>query len=131
MPLCEEALKAVEYLPSSEEALKNAKKNRQKVRTPAEDELLLDFDNSVDYDFFEKQLSVLGQYWGVEKHEQYPSISGKPGHLHVIVKLKAKVTPLERIALQACLGSDRKRELLGIVMLHNHDPFPTFLIRSK
>jgi len=46
-----------------------------------------------------------------------PSPSGLPGHYHITLAMPRTVTPLERIALQAILGSDSMRELLSWLRL--------------
>ena len=42
-----------------------------------------------------------------------PSPSGRPGRHHVVVTMPRPVSPMERIALQAILGSDPIREMLS------------------
>ncbi len=119
------------YVPESTGTIEEATIDGLKVVYPEQDELLLDFDNSQDYDYFmETAQGILAQFWGVRKVETAPSASGEPGHLHCRVTLEKSITPMERFALQAALGSDRKRELLGIAMLNNEDPHPTFLIQK-
>lgn len=59
-----------------------------------------------------------------------PSRSGLP-HRHVILRANCDLSPAERIALQACLGSDLVREFLsflryiqggeGTTFYENHD----------
>lgn len=39
----------------------------------------------------------------------------KSGNRHVYLRLDRQLTDIERIAWQACLGSDRKRELLSLL----------------
>lgn len=120
------------YLPSSEDNLKWAEDNGLVNIFPEDNQLLLDFDNSVDYDYFEQEgVDILRQFWGVKKIETKPSASGKLGHLHVRVTLAKNITQMERLALQAALGSDRKRELLGIAMTNAGDPHPTFFSQKE
>lgn len=119
------------YVPSSDGAIKKAEEENLKVIFPEENELLLDFDNSVAYDHFENVIHILEEYWGVVSRKESPSLSGKPGHVHVIVRLNTQLTSLERIAIQAALGSDGKRELLGIVRVHHDDPHPTLFLENQ
>jgi hypothetical protein len=119
------------YYPESASTIEGAEQDGLNVVYPESDELLLDFDNSLDYDYFMSTSQyILAQFWGIQKIETAPSASGRPGHLHCRVTLEKSVTLMERFALQAALGSDRKRELLGIAMLNNEDPHPTFLIQK-
>lgn len=120
------------YVPLSADAIEAAEDRGLSTIFPAEDELLLDFDNSLDYDYFQETgRDILSQFWGIKKVEEKPSASNRPGHIHVRVTLENIITPMERFALQAALGSDRKRELLGIALLKNEDPHPTFLIQRE
>ena len=81
---------------------------------PNSNELFLDIDTDADYNLFLFHLAILGErfYENIE-FESLTSSSGLP-HRHIIVKLPFDVTTEQRIALQAALGSDRKRELLSI-----------------
>lgn len=120
------------YVPLSADAIEAAQDRGLSTIFPKENELLLDFDNSLDYDYFQETgRGILSQFWGIKKVEEKPSTSNKLGHVHVRVTLRKKIEPMERFALQAALGSDRKRELLGIAMLNNEDPHPTFLIQRE
>lgn len=119
------------YVPNSASAIEEAEADGMNVVYPEPDQLLLDFDNSLDYDFFMGTgRDILAQFWGVRRIETAPSASHRPWHLHCRVTIEKSITPMERFALQAALGSDRKRELLGIAMLNNKDQHPTFLIQK-
>lgn len=121
------------YVPaSSKEALERAERDNLRVVLPAEDELLIDIDNSLDYEYFQqKARGTLDSFFGVESVKESPSMNGKPGHLHLIVKLKGKVSEMERIALQAAIGSDRKRELLAVVRVLADDPHPSLFLEKS
>lgn len=77
---------------------------------PRDNELFVDIDDADGLKAFEEGLALLGTR--VVDHQRWPSASGG-AHLHIRVKLASDLkNELERLALQAMLGSDRKRELL-------------------
>ena len=102
---------------------------------PNENELFLDIDTDEDYKIFLFHRTLLGErFFAYPEYECIPSSSGLP-HRHIIVTLPFKVTQDQRIALQAALGSDRKRELLSIcesidAECENHET-PVTLFESK
>jgi hypothetical protein len=59
-----------------------------------------------------------------------PSPSGRPGRYHVTVTMTGNVSPLERIALQAMLGSDPVREVLSWRRLQNGIETPTIFFEQ-
>jgi len=52
------------------------------------------------------------------------------GH-HIILKLASALDPVTRIMLQACLGSDRVREVLSYCRYAKGEPNPVLLFRPK
>lgn len=85
------------------------------VVLPSDKELFLDIDSGDALATFHAQLELLKGAIpiGVEGWEITPSQSRRPGHVHITVRLRRAVTRLEALLLQAVLGSDLKRELLG------------------
>ncbi len=79
---------------------------------PTEHEIFVDLDNDAALERFESMLPKLREHVTVESVQVTPSASGLP-HRHAVVMLKGTVTPMERLLLQAILGSDPVRELLG------------------
>lgn len=74
--------------------------------------LQLDIDTDEDFDFFQKQFQRLLQYSTKMAH-QYQVRPSKSGNRHVTIELLEDHSVIERIMLQAFLGSDRTRELLN------------------
>lgn len=101
-----------------------AAKGTPVVREPAGNELFLDIDSAEDAEFFASQLLILEENIGIEGFVSTVSKSGLP-HRHVVVTLARDVTTLERIALQAMLGSDRKHELLSFLDMQKGMEKPT------
>lgn len=116
--------------PSNQYAFDRALKEGLRIRLPLGNQLFIDLDGDEDLATFEGLLKILSDNIGVVDHVITPSKSGLP-HRHIIVNLKHKVTMLERIALQACLGSDRKREILSFIELSNGDSAPTLFFEKQ
>lgn len=101
------------YAPQSLEMAKRvAYEKGQRVVLPGPCELFLDIDRQEDLELMTQILGIIGKQMAYET-SIYPSPSGEHGHYHVIVTLDRAVSPLERICLQAILGSDRKREAIS------------------
>jgi hypothetical protein len=89
-----------------------AKENGLRVVYPTAHTLLIDIDSDADLKVFKENLVVLQEHFEV-KWSWSPSRRKAEGK-HIIVKIEEEeFTFLERLGLQAMLGSDRKRELLS------------------
>ena len=91
---------------------------------PKANELFIDIDDDDAYNRFNEVVQILTRYTYVHDINTTPSKSGLPRR-HVVVTLNGDVSDLERIALQAALGSDGKREMLSYMRLKGGDPHPT------
>lgn len=93
------------------------------VVLPEDDELFIDLDNEADRAVMNEGITILdklGIHLKITKETVSPG-----GNRHVYIKAsawpksfgvnseKVFLTPTDRVLLQACLGSDRKRELLS------------------
>jgi hypothetical protein len=84
---------------------------------PGRDELFIDADAGFDMDRYEAMRDVLHAN-GVLTEEVRITESKTPGNLHIVLRLKnAKLSPTARVAFQACLGSDPKREVLALLRI--------------
>lgn len=90
---------------------------------PEDDELFLDIDSNADADWLAQMLEVL--HGNCVPFEVEKTTTSKSGNMHVYIKMDRKLTPVERVALQACLGSDRHRELLSMLRIWYTDRAPT------
>jgi hypothetical protein len=88
--------------------------------------VMLDLDDDDSQTTYRKQLPIARKVYGAKEYKQWRS---KSGGLHVILKVERDLSVVERIALQACLGSDRKRELLGLKLVSEGVPEPIVLFR--
>jgi hypothetical protein len=127
-------IKTIQYdpngKPNSQKALDQAEHEGLTVVYPKDNEIMIDIDNPHSLQLFYKQMDIVKKYIGVIGEEQHLSKSGGE-KWHITVTLTTTVTPLERLALQAMLGSDRVRELLGYVEYKNNDPTPTLFLERK
>ncbi len=74
--------------------------------------LTLDIDNLESLKRLSDMKSMVHDMFGISEFETWPSKSGK-GKQHVVVHLEKPLPVMTRIALQAILGSDPKRECLN------------------
>lgn len=103
-----------------------------RIVTPKSNELLVDIDSEEQYETFLANWEVLlrNQSTAFEaKYEEHESRSGYPRR-HVIVTLPFDVSPWQRIAWQAALGSDPVRELLSAIRLRRGDVHPTLFVEA-
>jgi len=104
-----------------ERLIAKAAETGRSVVTPNHDQLFIDLDSEEALDTFRSQMEIFQRsehmIWQV-----HPSKT--PGHYHAKVTLRRFVVGFERVALQAALGSDRKRELLAILQAKDGMPGP-------
>jgi len=119
--------------PNSSRAIDLALREGLTVEFPAANELFIDIDNEHSFQMFQRQMDILVKYIGVDDGGNgfvvTPSRHGLPGR-HIVVTLVKDITETERLLLQACLGSDRVRELLGYVQMKNGDPHPNLFLEA-
>lgn len=109
------------------------------VTYPADNELQIDIDSASDMARHEKSWTCLIRNidreagkspFMTEEHRRItPSRSGGDKR-HIRIALPFPLTPLERIAFQAALGSDPVRELLSIFRLRMGDQNPSLLLET-
>lgn len=96
------------------------------VVTPQPNQLFIDIDSTEDRAAFDGlMLGLLQQFEVAAVVYDKPSLSGEPGHSHVIVELKHPVTNEQRTMLQAALGTDRKATFFQAMRIQANDPIPT------
>ena len=88
---------------------------------PAPNQLFVDIDDEDSMDVFAENIRRLNNV----SYTVAPSPSGTPGHYHITVTVPEAVSSLERIALQAMLGSDPTREILSWQRLRRGISDPT------
>jgi hypothetical protein len=115
-------------LKNSEDAIRWAVENDLIVVLPTPYELLLDIDTGDDRRVFAQNLGLIQESYGVvDWCETY----SRSGNTHIIVTLKTAITPVERIALQTVLGSDRRREAHSLRRVLKGERNPTLFFEKK
>lgn len=98
-----------------------------KVVLPRDNQLQIDIDSDEAYGKFLEMLDMANRSGVRTRVLTAPSKSGLP-HRHITIDLDFDVSPWSRIALQAALGSDMKREFLSAMRLITGDaPATAFL----
>lgn len=92
---------------------------------PKPNELFVDIDSNRDFQAFKEAVEIFKRFEPVTSWTYQPSSSGLPGRYHVTVTLARVVSDFERIAFQAMLASDHKRELLSYGRLKNSEEHAT------
>lgn len=109
---------------SWEGAQEAARKKGLEIVLPKRDELFIDLDSEAAYRTYKEQVKLLAQKETILLETVRYSASGPP-HRHVTLTLKKELSPMMRIALQAALGSDPKREMLSFHRVCAGHPHPT------
>jgi hypothetical protein len=100
------------------------------VVEPKDNELFVDIDNEADRLWFDGKIERIKSRtpctWVVTS-----SPGGEEHQVHIVVTFASRTfTPLERIAYQAVLGSDRHRELNSVCDVLDGDPLPTIFFEK-
>lgn len=117
---------------SDEYMYKKAAEQNLDVELATDTTLFLDIDSEEAFAYFEQQLAVYDSL-DIVDYDYYvvrPSKSGLPKR-HITVYLFEPLPLVERILLQAVLGSDRKRELLAYVGSKSGQEHPVVFFRPK
>jgi hypothetical protein len=110
---------------------KKADERNLDIRYPKGNELFVDIDNARDFARFKTLIEMFGRVERVMGWADTPSASGGQ-HRHVVVTLARDVSQFERIAFQAMLGSDLKREVLSFERLRSGmHPNPSVFFEPK
>jgi len=106
------------------ESLAYAEEHNLTVVYPTASQVFVDIDSEEDLQFYEARLKILKAFFkrGPKEDKVYevsrtPSASGQPAHLHIVVEIGQGLLEHERLCIQGLLGSDPKRELLGLMYL--------------
>lgn len=118
------------YSIDSECAIQEAKDNNLDVVFPKPNELQVDIDSDAAYERYCGVLDHMLHHFPFVTESITPSRSGYPKR-HIVLTLRKPVTDVQRIALQAILGSDPVRELLSLKRIENGDPHPTLFLEKK
>lgn len=98
---------------SHQKQLQKAREQGFEIVEGKPDKLLIDLDSWEDKLKFDSMFNMFSKHYNIEGIKRWPSKSGKGEH--VVIKTANRFNSLERIALQAILGSDIKREMFNFV----------------
>lgn len=104
-----------ELLPE-EANLRKAAKEGLVVIYPKEDQLFLDIDTEEQFQEFKARWDQLNPFDIFKEYYSLPSNSGLP-HRHIVVNLHHKYSSIQRIAMQAILNSDCRKELISMLRI--------------
>lgn len=93
--------------------------------------LQLDLDSDDALERFQQQYDMLYNNGVIIDHATCEVLQSKSGNYHVIVHLTRSHMVLERIMLQALLGSDIKREMLAYIGWEKGQQNPVLLFRPR
>lgn len=116
--------------PNSARALREAADENLEVVFPAKNQLQIDIDSDHAFNIYQETKEIVERYYGLILEDIKPSRSGLPKR-HITITLYGDLNEFERIALQACLGSDRIREILSVIQARHNDPHPTLFLEKK
>lgn len=107
-----------------------AAENKLSIVVPADNELQLDIDSPKieNLNRYEQVLEILNQF---NKIKSSKNTKSKSGNLHVTLTLDHAVSAVERVLLQACLGSDPIREILTYKNILDGSDRPQFLFEKE
>lgn len=88
---------------------------------PADNELQLDIDTPAQRQQFTAHLGLVQDFVSCVVDRETVS---KGGNSHIYLKLGRAISPTERVALQAMLGSDPKREFLSLMRVWYQPELP-------
>lgn len=120
------------YSETREEYLTRMEDEGFEVVFPESNELLIDIDTEEQYRMFKLHYERLRdeQDFKTMSYTEHFSKSGPPRR-HIHLKMPWSMSPIERIAWQAVLGSDVIRELLSMIRLYRGDGHPTLFAEPK
>ena len=103
------------------------------VVLPAPNELFLDIDDAESLAMYEARIVDLREHYEVVETKRTTSNGGNT-HIYLALRDDDGWVPLDavtRIALQACLGSDRQHELLSLMTAHAGSLRPPTVLFEK
>lgn len=114
----------------SDTAFVKADKEGLDVVLPTTRQLFIDIDSQDAHDQYVINRPQFDQWYVVVDAIDKPSKSGGEKR-HITLTLLDEITDVERLLLQAFLGSDLKREFLGLMRVKTEDPHPTLFLEKR
>ena len=111
--------------------LQRARQSGWKVVQPLPNQLQLDLDGARALRRYGMQYSILRRQGLTKGWRERVKESKKRGHVHVVITMPSAVSDLERVALQAVLGSDIKREAFNYCRVKRRNKYPIVLFERS
>ncbi len=108
-------------------ALQYAADNNLYVVVPTKTSIQVDIDGPEEQARFDDAVIILRRHFSIVSERTTISKSGKK---HIHIDLGRELTDTERIAIQAALGSDGRRELLSILRVWKGEPHPSIFFEK-
>jgi hypothetical protein len=105
------------HLTTYDEALEEADTNGWEVVLPRPTEVQIDIDNRDQYNLFDERYKNMSAYFCMKVVRDTPSKSGGRFKRHITVDMGMELSDAQRCAIQAVLGSDPIRELIGVMRM--------------
>ena len=113
-----------------DQALKLAQEKNCTIELADDVTLQLDIDSEAAFQTFVEQIDRFNRL-GIARWNGWTCRRSASGNRHITVALTDPLPATTRILLQACLGSDRTRELLSFARVLKGEPNPILLFRPK
>jgi hypothetical protein len=112
--------------------LSRAKRDGLKVIEPKPNQLQIDLDGARALRQYGMQFSILRRA-GLTKRwrEQIKNSKSGGSRVHVIITMPKPIDNITRVAYQAALGSDIKREAFNLCRVIKHNKYPIVLFEKK
>lgn len=114
---------------TNQAALNYARDNGLTVIVPARNEVMIDIDSDASLAIFENNLPLVERRYTVLDKKIMPSRNKAEGK-HIRLLFDRDITDHERIALQAVLGSDLRREAYSLLRIVDKQPLPTLFFED-
>jgi hypothetical protein len=116
-----------QYVTAVQSDVAKARRDGFDVVWPELDQVLLDLDDQNAMEHYERILPMAKDIFGAVERRRWRSKSGQGWH--VVVEVDHELTAIQRVALQAAMGSDRKRELMATARAMRRDEHVSVLFK--
>lgn len=113
---------------SRKEALAEAKRDNCSIVTGDDLHILLDLDTPDDEKVYADMLPLVEHHLQIREEKRWRS---RNGGLHVVLASSRPLNVRSRLVIQACLGSDLKKEFLSLVRVWKGIEQPVMLFRPN
>lgn len=104
--------------------LRRARKHGQKIVEPRANELQIDIDGARSLRKYGMQFSILKRAGITHGWRERITPSKRANHAHITIVMPRPMKPLERVGLQAILGSDLMREAFNWSRVTRKNKYP-------